>query len=76
MYSRGLYLNRWMPDFDPEMDVPNVVSVWVRLPHLPLHYLGDESLKAIGNTVAKYIDICEPKDNMHVCARICVEVDL
>jgi len=76
MDSRGLYLNRWTPDFDPEMDVPSVVSVWVRLLHPPLHCWGDDSVKAIGNAVDKYIDRCEPKDNMHACARICVEVDL
>ena len=37
MDSRGLYLNKWTPDFDPELDIPNVVPVWVWLPHLPLH---------------------------------------
>jgi len=76
MDSRGLYLNSWTPDFNPEMDVPNAVPVWVRLPHLPLHCWGDDLVKAIGNVVGKYIDRCEPKDNMHACARICVEFDL
>ena len=56
-----------MPDFDPEMDVPNAVLVWVRLPHLPLHCWGDKSVKAIGNTMGKYIDKCDLKDNMHAC---------
>ena len=37
MDSRGIYLNIWTPKFDPELDVPNVVPVWVRLPHLILH---------------------------------------
>lgn len=72
----GLYLNIWTPDFDPEIDVPSAVPVRVRLPHLPLHYWGDESVKAIENVVGKYIGRCEPKENMHACARICVEVDL
>jgi len=76
MDSRGLYLNKWTPDFDPELDIPNVVPVWVRLPHLPLHCWGDDSVKEIGNAVGKYIDRSEPKDNMQACARICVEVDL
>lgn len=76
MDTRGLYLNRWTPDFDPEMDIPSAVPVWVRLPHLPLHCWGDESVKAIGNAVGKYIDRSEPRENMHACARICVEVDL
>jgi len=37
MHSRGLYVNRWSPHFDLEMDIPNAVPVWVRFPHLPLH---------------------------------------
>ena len=40
MESKGLKLIRWTPDFDPELDVPNVVPVWVYLPHLPLHCWG------------------------------------
>eukprot|EP00253_Pinus_taeda_P028296 PITA_28296 len=67
MDSRGLYLNKWTPDFDPELDIPYAVPVWVRLPHLPLHCWGDESVKAIGNAVGKYIDRSEPKDNMQAC---------
>lgn len=76
MDSRYLYLNRWTLDFDPEIDVLSAVLVWVRLPHLPLHCWGDDSVKVTGNAVGKYIDRCEPKDNMHECARICVEVNL
>ena len=44
---------------------PSALALW-----------GDESVKAIGNAVGKYIDRSEPKDNMQACARICVEVDL
>jgi len=33
-------------------------------------------VKAIGNAVGKFIDRSEPRENMHACARICVEVDL
>jgi len=58
------------------MDVPNVVPVWVTLPHLPLHCWEDKLVKAIGNVVGKYIDRCEPKKYMHACAMIYVEVDL
>jgi hypothetical protein len=73
---RGLYLNKWTPDFDPENDIPSVVPVWVRLPHLPFHCWGDEVLKSIGDTLGKFIDRAEPKSSMYSCARICVEVDL
>lgn len=76
MDIRGLYLNRWTSNFDPELDVPNDVPVWMRLPHLPLHCWGDESVKEIGNVVGKYINKSSRKENMHACARICIEVDL
>ena len=75
MGPRGLYLNKWTPDFDPTQDVPSVVPVWVRLPHLLLHYWNSESLETIGNKLGKYIDRAECKDQ-YSCARICVEVDL
>ena len=37
MGPQVLYLNKWTPDFDLNQDVPFVVPVWVRFPHLPLH---------------------------------------
>ena len=75
MGPQGLYLNKWTPDFDPSLDVPSAVPVWVRLPHLPLHCWNSNSLEAIGNTLGKYIDKADQKDQFS-CARICVEVDL
>ena len=52
------------------------MSVWVHLPHLPLHCWNDESLEAIGNALGKYIDKAYPKEPLFSCARIYVEVDL
>jgi hypothetical protein len=75
MGPQGLYLNKWSPDFDLTQDVPSVVPVWVRLPHLPLHCWNLKSLESIGNTLGKYIDKADRKDQ-YSCARICVEVDL
>jgi hypothetical protein len=72
---KGLYLNKWSPDFDPTQDVPSAVPVWVRLPHLPLHCWNKKSLQIIGNALGKYIDQAARKDQ-YSCARICVEVDL
>lgn len=76
MGTRDLYLNRCTPDFDPKLDVPSVVLVWVWLPHFPLHCRGDELVKEIRNAVGKYIDRMEPKENMHACTRICAKFDL
>jgi len=47
----------------------------VRLPNLPAHCWGFESLQSIGNGIGKFIDRADPKSN-YTCARICVEVDL
>jgi hypothetical protein len=75
MGPQGLYLNRWHPSFDPELEVPKEVTVWVRLPNLPIHCWNSSSLQAIGNGLGNYIDKADPKDQ-YSCARICVEVNL
>jgi hypothetical protein len=75
MGTQGLYLNRWTPSFDPAVEVPKDVPVWVRLPNLPIHCWNPTSLQAIGNGLGQYIDRADPKDQ-YSCAHICVEVDL
>ena len=61
--------------FDPTEYFPLVLPIWVRIPHLPLHYWNLESLETIGNKLGKYIDRTERKDQ-YSSARICVEVYL
>jgi hypothetical protein len=75
MGPQGLYLNKWSPDFDPTQYVPSAVPIWVRLPHIPLHCWNSKSLESIGNTLGKYIDKADRKDQ-YSCTRICVEVDM
>eukprot|EP00253_Pinus_taeda_P012689 PITA_12689 len=75
MGPQGLYMNKWTPDFDPAIDVPKAVPVWVRLPNLPVHCWNWDSLKHIGNSLGKFIDRASNKDQYN-CAKICVEVDL
>jgi hypothetical protein len=75
MGPQGLYLNKWTPDFDPAVDVPTTVPVWVRLPNLPVHCWNWDSLKHIGDALGKFIDRANNNDQ-YDCARICVEVDL
>jgi hypothetical protein len=70
MGARGMYLNKWTPDFSPENDIPSAVLVWVRLPFLPLHCWNDETLKNIGNSLGKYIDRVEPREGIQACARL------
>ena len=66
MGPQGLYLNKWTLDFDSTQDVPSAVPVWIRLPHLPLHYWNSESLETIGNKLGKYIDRANVKINTRV----------
>jgi hypothetical protein len=74
--ARGLYLNKWSLDFNPENDIPSAVPMWFKLPHFPLHCWRDVSLRCIINTLGKYIDIAEPRENIFSCTRIYVEVEL
>ena len=75
MGSQGFYLNKWTPDFDPAIDLPKEVPVWVRLPNLPMHCWDSDTLKRIGNGIGHFIDKADNK-GQYSCARICVEVDL
>jgi hypothetical protein len=72
----GLSMQLWTPAFDPSTDCFSSTPVWVRLPYLPLHFWGDESLKSIGNGLGKFL--CRSPDSKPACstfARICVEMD-
>jgi hypothetical protein len=76
MGSRGMHLNKWTLNFSSENGIPSAVSIWVRLPFLPLHCWNDETLRNIGNSLGKYIDRVEPQERLQACARLCVEMDL
>jgi len=75
MGPHRLYLNRWTPQFDPEVDVPKTVLFWVCLLNLPIHCWNTSSLQTIGNKLGRFIDKADPK-GQYSCAWICIEVDL
>ena len=75
MGPQGLYLNRWTSDFDPAVDVPKDVLIWVRIPNLLIHCWTPSSLQTIGDKLGKYIDRANLKES-YLCSRICVEFDL
>jgi len=62
MGSRDMYLNIRNPDFNPENDISLAVLVWVRLPYLPLYCWNNETMRAINNSLGKYIYRAEPRD--------------
>jgi hypothetical protein len=63
-------------EFDLEEDIPIVVSVWIKLSHIPLACWGDDHVQAIGNTLGKYVERVIPKGKQFSCAQIFVEVDI
>ena len=75
MGPQGLYLNRWMLEFDPTVDVPKDVPIWVHLPNISIHFWNPSSLQTIGDKQGKYIDRENTKEN-YLYSRICGEVDL
>ena len=75
MGPRGLFLNKWSLGFDPNLDVPSVVTMWVNLRHLPMHFWNQDAFVEIGNSLVKYLDFVNSKENFSF-ARICIDVDL
>lgn len=49
------FLNPWFPDFDANSMVVTKMSVWVRLPNLPLPFWHHLVLEDIGNLLGKFI---------------------
>jgi hypothetical protein len=76
MDTRGMYLDKWTPDFDTDVDVPSAMSIWVHLPHLPLHCWNNDFLRSVGNAHETYINRTKPKAGIFSYAQICAEVDL
>jgi hypothetical protein len=74
--ARGVYLNKWTPDFNQENNVPSAVVMWVHMPHLPLHCWSNDTLRNIGNSIGQYIDKVELKENLLYHAKFFIEVDL
>ena len=71
-----LSMQLWTPAFDPSTDCISSAPVWVRLPYLPLHLWGDESLQSIVNGLDKFIyKSSDSKPALSTFTRICMEMD-
>lgn len=74
----GLFITPWFLDFDANSMVVTKMSVWVRLPNLPLPFWHHLVLEDIGNLLGKHIknDTERHEQGLFTYARICVEIDL
>jgi len=48
---------------------------WIILPHIPIIFWDEDSLKIIRDKLGHYIDQAEPKGNIYSFTKICVEID-
>ncbi|KAI9084199.1 hypothetical protein K1719_033870 [Acacia pycnantha] len=74
-----LLVQRWRPNFNPQKaDCQRRITVWVRIPDLPMEFCTVEALGIIGNMIGKMIKIDRSTSiyDKGEFARICVEVDL
>lgn len=53
-----------------------VLLVCIKFPNLPIILRDEAFLKSIRDKIGHYFDIDEPKGNIYLCTRICVEMDL
>lgn len=73
-----LVIKKWSSNFDFHDEVLRVILVWFRLPRLPLHYWGEESLSRITSVlgVPLLADECTTSQLRLSYARVLVEIDI
>lgn len=73
-----MIVKKWSSNFDFKEEILRVIPVWIRLPSLPLHCWGAESLSRIVSAVGVPIiaDECTAKQTKVSYARVLVEVDI
>jgi uncharacterized protein DUF4283 len=73
-----MIVKKWSSKFDFKEEILRVILVWIRLPSLPLHCWGEETLSRIVSAVGVPIiaDDCTAKQLKVSYARVLVEVDI
>lgn len=61
--NRPVILKEWMENYKFKDDIVKTMPLWVRLPDLPLHCWGKDSLSRIGSLIGKPLcsDECTAK---------------
>ena len=73
-----IVIKKWSANFDFKSEILRVIPVWVRLPSLPLHCWGAETLSRIVSAVGVPVlaDECTMNQRKVSYARVLVEVDI
>ncbi|XP_075099268.1 uncharacterized protein LOC142176099 [Nicotiana tabacum] len=74
--NRPIILKPWTTDFDFDKEFPTEISIWIKLPILPMNCWGINSLSRIASAIGiqMYADECTAKQMRVSYARILVEV--
>ncbi|KAL6206448.1 hypothetical protein ACLB2K_023696 [Fragaria x ananassa] len=70
--------NRQSIYFDPKEAKIETLTLWVRLPNLPLHFWHEDAILPVVNVVGRFIKLDEKTKNTenYMFARACIEIDL
>lgn len=73
-----MIVKKWSINFDFKDEILRVIPVWIRLPSLPLHCWGEETLSRIVSAVGVPVltDECTAKQLKVSYARVFVEIDV
>ncbi|CAN1752273.1 hypothetical protein LINPERHAP1_LOCUS4657 [Linum perenne] len=73
-----LIVHQWDQSFRVSNDLPKKMVVWVRFPHLPIHFYHAQVLTSLGNLIGKTvkIDFKTQRAERGKFARIAIEIDL
>ena len=73
-----IVVKKWSVNFDFKAEILRVIPVWIRLPSLPLHCWGEETLSRIVSAVGVPVlaDECTMNQRKVSYARVLVEVDI
>jgi hypothetical protein len=71
-------LKRWRLAFNPDTDYFTHRHLWVLLPGLPLHLWNEGALRAIGNSLGKFIalDTQTLNSSLRTMGKVLVEIDI
>jgi hypothetical protein len=74
----SLMLKRWRLAFNPDTDYFQYRHLWVLLPGLPLHFWTKEAIRAIGDTLGRFIsfDSGSLSGSSRKMGKVLVEIDI
>lgn len=74
----GLFITPCFPEFEATTIVVSTMSLWVRLPYIPLPLWHPKVVEEIGNTLRKFkeMDSERIEKGLFPFFRLCVDIDL